>query len=241
MCESNIKNSDLRRKCLIIESNLKMKHLKFNIAFVFLNLLAISKMFGQCINVSSFYENTLFRGIDNVIYVDYDTVLFNLHHVEPSNDSGFRFVKSVNGIYLVATSSNSDISLQFVFKNKLSGIEQFQCHTFQVKDLTPHRLLLDCYKSGDTLKISEFDFLNSFVIEFKPNFSFHRYVHSLEAVFEDAKLTKFEFNKKEGFISFKEKLMKEVKSKGTLLLYNIIVQVEGKRFYLNPIQFVIVE
>jgi hypothetical protein len=218
-----------------------MTRLTFNIAFVFFNLLSISKMFGQCINVSSFYENTLFRGIDNVIYVEYDTVSLYLHHVEASNDTGFHFKKMINGTYSVATSSNRDISLQFVFKNKLSGIEQFQCHTFQVKPLTPQSLLLDSYKSGDTLRICELGSLNGFIIEFKPNITLHRYVHSLETVFEDNKFTKIEFNKQEGFAGFRDSLIKEIKNRGTLVLYDIIVQVEGKRFYLNPIQLVIVE
>lgn len=212
------------------------------ITTIWLNTVFTLFAYGQCVKMSSVINSTVFCGIDNIIKLEYDTVQYRLLSIN-SSSSKFRYIQLSNTDFIFQTCAIGEIEVSLLLENRSSGIKSTLCNLLSVRELPPPLVAIDSFYSGDTIKKSQIKNLEKFRVEFIVNGTFHRQVHSFKAVLmgKDSALPLFSMQNGKNFSDLKSRLNNEVKSDCILILYDIVVRVEGVRIKINPIQFYLME
>jgi len=217
---------------ILNQSNMK----KFVVILFFFNFYF--PLSGQCIKIKSSFGNVLYRGIDNIIELDFDTSVYNIDTIYSSSES-YKSYKLSNGSYLVKCNSIGEVDMKIRFFNKRDSLTFDFCYSFISKEFPLPTLKLDKYNSGDSILITQISNLEKFNIQLVLNVTLHCKLKSFNAIVINKDLTPhvFTYNKNNNFEEFTKWLNSVASSQCTLLIFNIKISIEGTEKNINSIDF----
>lgn len=215
--------------------------MKTSISFSFMIAFSILNCQSQHIAIINSSECNLYPGIDNYIQVKYDISRFNFVAIE-SDRADFSYFRLNDTALLIRVTGTGEFVFKFKFQNKINKTLFSENRNYFARSFPSPVLRMDGLGHGDTLYIHELDSLKEFRIDFAlPNLTLHRSVKSFSAVYIDTHqvCSAIESGSNISFNAFKEKLKKVVNGNGILVLYDIVVQIEGKPMAIAPVQIAI--